>query len=168
MKSDRYYIYVFALVVAFFSWLAFYLGEHMETWLRQSEAIVGGIWSMITTIMVFQAIYDNTIQAGYQRILGAFVGALISVVICTLFGYGVLQMIGSIFLSRFAIKIIKIEQAVRISAATAGVITAHGLSIPEITPWVAGIIRFFTTVIGALLAIMGSYLLKWLWNKITR
>lgn len=168
MKMDSYYAYVFAFVVAFFSWLAFYLGNQIESWLEQPEALIGGVWAMITTIMVSEAIHNATIQAGYQRILGAFLGALISVVICTLFGYGILQMIGSVFFSFCVIKIIKIGKTVRIGAATAGVIAGHGLTAPQVIPWVGGSVRFLTTVIGALLAIIGSYLLKMIWQKFTR
>ena len=165
MKMDHCYTYVFAIVIAFFSWLAFYLGNRIESWLEQPEALIGGVWAMITTIMVSEAIYNDTIKAGYQRILGAFLGALISVVICTLFGYGVLQMISSVFLSFCVMKIIKIGKTVRISAATAGIIAGHGITAPQVVPWVGGSVRFLTTVIGALFAIIGAYLLKMLWHK---
>ena len=120
---------------------------------------------MIATIVVFQAIYDDTIKAGYQRILGAFLGAIISIIICSIFGYGIAQMIFAVFLSLCAIKLINIDNTIRITAATAGVIAGHGLTSHGLTPWIDGSIRFLTTVIGALIAIIGAYLLKIIWAK---
>ena len=165
---SRYYVYVFSCLVAVCSWLAFYIGNEIEIVLHQKQAVIGGIWCMVTTIVVFQAIYDQTIKAGYQRILGAFLGAFISIVICSIFGYGIVQMIFSIFLSLCTIKLINIDQTIRITAATAGVIAGHGLTTADLVPWVDGSIRFLTTVIGACIAILGAYLLKVMWHKLTK
>ena len=131
-----------------------------EILLNQPQAFIGGIWAMIATVVVFQAIYNDTVKAGYQRILGAFLGALISIIICTVFGYGIAQMICSIFLSLCAIKLIKIDATIRITATTAGVIAGHGLITSSLIPWVDGSIRFTTTSIGAGIAMIASYLIK--------
>ena len=160
MNINRYYIYIFSCLVAICSWLSFYVGNEIEVVFNQKQAVIGGIWSMVTTIVVFQAIYEDTIQSGYQRIFGAFLGAIISIMICSIFGYGIIQMIFSIFLSLCAIKLINIDQTIRITAATAGVIAGHGLTTHSLTPWIDGSIRFLSTAIGAFIAIAGAYLLK--------
>ena len=160
MKMANLYIYVFSAVVSICAWLSFFIGNKIEILLNQPQAFIGGIWAMIATVVVFQAIYNDTVKAGYQRILGAFLGALISIIICTVFGYGIAQMICSIFLSLCAIKLIKIDATIRITATTAGVIAGHGLITSSLIPWVDGSIRFTTTAIGAGIAMIASYLIK--------
>ena len=137
------------------------MGVTIENVAHQPDPLLGGIWAMISTVVVLQGIHEETIKAGYHRIAGSFLGAVISVVICTVFGYGIMQIIGSIFLSICAIKCINISSTIRITAATAGIISAHGLNAHHIIPWHDGSIRFITAVLGALLAIAGSYFLAW-------
>ncbi len=112
---------------------------------------------MISTVVVFQAIHDDTITAGGERVLGSFLGAVVSVIICTVFGYGIVEMIGSIFLSILIIRFVNKPSTIRITAATSGIICAFGLYMPQMPAWENGLLRFGTAAIGALLAILGSY-----------
>lgn len=66
-------------------------------------------------------------------------------------------MIASIFVSILIIKLINKPATIRITAATAGVICAFGLHMPQMPVWENGLLRFSTAAIGALLAILGSY-----------
>ena len=166
MKSNSLYIYIFSGIVSICAWLAFYVGNKLENMFNQPQAIIGGIWAMVATIVVFQAVYEDTVKAGYQRMLGSCIGAFISIVICTLLGYGVVQMICAIFLSLCVIKLIQINATIRITAATAGVIAGHGLTVSSLIPWVDGSIRLITTIIGAGIAMIASYLIKSLKEKL--
>ena len=165
MLHKRLHTIFFAASVAFFSWLSFFIGETIDKYTGQSNIFLGGIWAMISTVVVFQAIYDDTLSAGSSRILGSFLGAVVSVINCSIFGYSIIGMISSIFLSILIIKLIKKPDTIRITAATSGIICAFGLYMPQNPVWENGLLRFGTAAIGALLAIIGSYGLEKLFGS---
>ena len=122
MLPKQLYFIFFAASVAVFSWVAFFIDETIDKVTHQPNLFLSGIWAMIATVVVFQAIHNDTIKSGSERILGSFLGAVVSVVICSIFGYGVLEMIASIFVSILIIKLINKPATIRITAAIAGVI----------------------------------------------
>ncbi len=109
---------------------------------------------MVSSLVVLQSLLKEAVKAGSIRIVGSFVGALISGVVCELWGYGYWQLLTAIFVSIYLMHIFSEEKAYRLSSATAGVIVVIGLMHPSEKAWLNALSRFMESVLGVSVAIV--------------
>ncbi len=158
-------------------WLSFYLsleagatgllsyiaGILLGTFIESKNIQIGGLWCMISALVVLQSLLQDTKQASFIRIIGSFIGAIIAALICEIFGYGYWQLFLVIFLSIYVVNVFLEEKAARLSSATAGVIVIIGLMHPEQAPWLNSLMRFLESTLGvgiALFMVMMSAKIK--------
>lgn len=81
------------------SLVSFLVGYHTTYLLHEESASIGGLWAVISAIVVIQATEHKTLRVAWFRILGTFIGAIISVAYLSLLPFSVLGMAGTIFIA---------------------------------------------------------------------
>jgi len=134
--------------------VCFVMGERLSHWVHDGKGYLDGLWCMISALVVLQSFIDDALKASKDRVVGTLVASLVSVLVCSLFGYGYL----AIALSAFIMNGLKMADGVRIATATAAVITAYGFINPDESPWLNAAMRSVDTLIGTGVALAVVFL----------
>jgi len=153
VKESPWFIrFYLSLETAFAGLVSYGLGVVFGRMIHQS-ARIGGLWCMISSLVVLQSLLKETQQAGAIRIAGSFIGALISGVVCEIWGYGYWQLAVVIFVSIYLMSVLSKEKAARLSSITAGVIVIVGIMHPDEAAWLNALARFMESLLGVSIAI---------------
>jgi len=146
----RFYLSVEAGLAGLASYL---LGIELGNMLHAPSVQIGGLWCMISSLVVLQSLLQETKQAAVIRIVGSFLGALITAIVCGFWGYGYWQLLLVIFISIYLMNILSREQAARLSSTTAGVIVVIGIMHPDAPAWANSLARFVESLMGVSMAV---------------
>ncbi len=138
--------------------VCFVIGERLSHWVHDGKGYLDGLWCMVSALVVLQSFIDDALKASKDRVVGTLVASLVSVLICSLFGYGYLAIFLAIALSAFIMNGLKMADGVRIATATAAVITAYGFINPDESPWLNAAMRSVDTLIGTGVALAVVFL----------
>ena len=144
-----------AVIVTLLSYYtAFYFSQYYGFQLPQAA----GLWCAISGIVVLQVTIDDSIKAGWFRILGSFLGALSSFIFTCFFGFTILALACSMFLTVILASSCKIKHIARLACLTSQVIIIVGMIAGNVTPWAAASARFIESAVGIVIAIAVSSL----------
>lgn len=150
----RYSSIIIAIELAIATTLSFiagyYLGVHF---MHFSQPLIDGMWTGISAILVVQATHQKALAAGWFRIIGSFIGALMSAIIVSLLGYTILAFIISLLLTVIICSLVRLESTFRLACITILVIMITG-KLAHIHPWLNAIIRFAESATGVIVAII--------------
>jgi len=147
----RFYLSLEAAIVGLVSYS---LGARFGSMIHQSSVQIGGLWCLISALVVLQSLFQQARQIGLIRITGSFIGALISGVVCQIWGYGYWQLLVVIFISIYLMDLLSEEKAARLSSATAGVIVVIGMMHPNEAAWFNALARFVESLMGVSVAMI--------------
>ncbi len=122
--------------------------------IHQPAIRIGGLWTMVSALVVLQALAKESQEAAMIRVVGSFFGALISGIVCSVWGYGYWQLFVVIFISIYLMSVVLDERAVRLSSITGAVIVIIGIMKPEQTAWLNAMARFLESVLGVSIALV--------------
>lgn len=154
MKITYYSAAYLAFEAALVSSISYHLGCLIEL-AAGLPAInqIGGMWCMVSSLVVLQIVVKEMILQFWTRIAGALVGTIISGLISQIFGYGALQLIAIIFLSVFIMELLGTEKTIQVASTTAGTVAIFGSLHLECAAWVNAALRLLQTLAGSMVAI---------------
>ena len=103
--------------------------------MHDHKGYLDGLWCIISGLVVLQSLVSDTICASKERTVGTSVASMIAALMCLLLGFGHLSIFLSVALSAYTMNLLRMENDVRIAAATAGVVFGYGFVHPEIPHW---------------------------------
>src|SRR5690348_6134759 len=121
-KRPRRMTFIIAAEGVIITLLSYYLGSRFSAIFYGASSQVGGIWSVISGLVVLQSTIRETLQSSLLRTIGTFIGALVCAVYLSLFGYGVMGMAFCAGLTLAICYVLDIFEYARLAAATVVII----------------------------------------------
>lgn len=140
--------------------LAYYLGSRFTAIFHGPSAEVGGVWSVISGLVVLQSTIRETLKSSLLRSIGTFIGALIAGLYLTLFGFSMVGMALCAGLTLAICYLVDIFEYARLAAATVVIIAALSQSSPGVPPLLNAFLRFVESSIGVGVCILSVYSMR--------
>ena len=151
---------IIGLEGALITLLSFYLGARFTAIFHGASAQLGGLWSVISGLVVLQSTIHETLKSSLLRMIGTFIGALICALYLWLFGFSILGMALCAGLTLSICYLLDIFEYARLAAATVVVIAVVSNKSPEISPFLNSFLRFSEAAIGVSICIVCVYTLR--------
>jgi uncharacterized membrane protein YgaE (UPF0421/DUF939 family) len=129
-------------------------GYYMTTLIHLPGSELGGLWALISGIVVLQATRRETQASAWLRVLGTFVGAVISGIYLLLLPFNPLGMALTIGVTVLLCQFIGIPDHARLAALTVALIMVISSMHPDINPVINAVLRFLESCIGTGLAVL--------------
>lgn len=133
--------------------VSLYVGLQLSDWIVRPDAIIGGLWCVVTTIVALQTNIGGTYQAVWNRFLGVCVGSITGALFAFLFGAEEFFLGVAIACTVMICSVFNLKDSYRIACLSVAVIIVPWGLHPEISPWVFAFFRFLDTCAGLGLAI---------------
>ena len=151
---------IIALEGVLITLLAYVLGSRFTAIFHGASAQVGGVWSVISGLVVLQSTIRETLKSSLLRTIGTFIGALICAVYLSLFGFSLIGMALCAGLTLAVCYLLDIFEYARLAAATVVIIAALSQTSPGVPPFLNAFLRFSESTIGVGVCILSVYALR--------
>ena len=143
-----------ALQSALASLVSYWCGFYFTSFFHGASASLGGLWSLISGLVVLQATRRNTWSSAWLRILGTLVGAIISAVYLSVLPFTALGMAASMLVTILLCHAARIPDHARLAALTVAVIMVLSSDNPTLSPVLSAALRFTESCIGTAIAVL--------------
>jgi uncharacterized membrane protein YgaE (UPF0421/DUF939 family) len=159
-RKPRRMALIIALEGVFITFAAFYLGSRFTAIFHGASADLGGVWSVISGLVVLQSTIRETLKSSLLRTIGTFIGALVCALYLSLFGFSLIGMALCAGLTLSICYLLDIFEYARLAAATVVIIAAVSRQSPDIPPFLNAFLRFSESTIGVGVCILCVYTLR--------
>lgn len=150
---------VVALRTAAVCLVSYAAGSRFTSLFHAGSAILAGVWSAVSGIVVLQATLEDTRGSALLRVLGTLIGAATAAAYLTVLPFSVVGMALCVGLTVLFCQAVGVPDHARLAAVTVVIILAVSVAAPEIPPITNSLLRFFESCIGAAVA-MAAVLLS--------
>ena len=141
--------------------LSFCLGSWLSDELGAGSALIGGLWAVISAVVIEHVKYKEMLRNAQVRILGTLVGCFVSWLGFSAMGYYYWSFFICMFVSVMICAIFKLS-VYRLCCVTIAVIFTVSLVSGGVSPWINASSRFLESLIGVavtlLLALIASFI----------
>jgi len=134
--------------------LALFFGVGFSQVMDRPDYLVGGLWTVLTAIVVVQAYLGGTYLAAVVRFLGTLVGAIMGGLCTSLLGANAVSLGVSVFFTIIICSLLGLKESVRIASMTVAVVMVLWGLRPLTSPWLFGFYRFLDSCLGILVAVV--------------
>jgi len=158
---------LYALQLSIVSGISYFLGYFLSGFTLPTVAEVGGLWSVISGVLVMKQHQSESCSAGFGRLLGTLVGCIVSA-ICLY----IPEMIFALLLSIFATSLIctsipKLKELNFHACITSAVVIIIWQLGSKNNEWLFSFSRFIESAAGVSIAIAVANTSR-MWKKIKR
>ncbi|CDR34381.1 FUSC family protein [Criblamydia sequanensis] len=157
----------FAIKIGVAATLGLFLGVGFSQVLNRPDALVSGMWTVVTAIVVVQAHLGGTYMAAWVRFLGTLVGIFVAGISTVTLGSNALSLGFSNFVTVMLCSLLRIKDSVRIASLTVTILMVLWRLKPDISPWTFGFFRLMDSCLGILVAVIVTHSL-WPMNATSR
>jgi uncharacterized membrane protein YccC len=137
---------------------AFVAGTAFTALFHQGTSILGGVWSVVSGIVVLQATFEDTRGSAMLRVLGTAIGAVVAAIYLTVLPFHPLGMAVCVGVTVLVCQAIGVPDHARLASITVVIVLAVSVAAPGLTPLVNALLRFVESCIGAGIAILAVLL----------
>jgi uncharacterized membrane protein YccC len=137
---------------------AYVAGSSFTSLFHAGSAAVGGVWSVISGLVVLQATLEDTRGSAALRVLGTLIGATIAAVYLAFFRFDPLGMAICVGVTVLFCQTIHVPDHARLAAVTVVIVLAVSVAYPAVRPAVNALLRFLESCIGAGVATLAVFL----------
>ena len=139
--------------------LASYLaGTWFTSLFHAGSTIIGGVWSVVSGILVLQATLEDTRGSAMLRVLGTFIGAAVAAIYLVLFRFHPLGMAMTVGVTVLVCQALRVPDHARLASVTVVIVLAVSVADPTIRPVLNALLRFAESCIGAGIATLAVFL----------
>ena len=149
--------------IAIVSVAAYLAGSATTLLYHHTSSAIGGLWAMISGVVVLQATRSETVASAWIRVRGTLIGALVAAAYLTFFHFTPLGMGLSIFITVLLCHAVGLPDHARLAAITVALIMVMSATSAELTPLGNAALRFGESCLGAAIALIVS--LAWPWRQ---
>ena len=145
--------------------ISYFFGLGINKMIRFSDDYLSGIWCAVSAIVVFDDLPKNAKSLMKDRLLGTFVGALLTTVIIYFTNNLFLSLGISVFFTCILISVFKWTGALKIGCITVIIV---GLSTHEKAfdiVWQFGLMRFLESVAGGAISLIATIIIEMIKKK---
>jgi len=144
---------------------AAYLAGYYFTQLFQSNnAYLGGLWAVISGIIVFEDSRPKALKPAKLRVVGSFIGALVSGVYLYFFPFSVVGYAVCIGIGTLVCHLLRLPDHIKLASITISVIMIVSAMSNNADPAMNAALRFVESVIGTAVAVIVGYLASATWG----
>jgi uncharacterized membrane protein YccC len=129
-------------------------GSYFTGLFHGASARIGGLWSMVSGIVVLQATRRTTWSSAWLRVLGTLIGSIIGAVYLSLLPFSAIGMAVCIFGTVLLCHAARIPDHARLAALTVAVIIVLSSVNQALSPILNAALRFAESCIGTALAVL--------------
>ncbi len=118
-----------------------------------ASAAIGGLWSLVSGVVVLQATRRDTLASAWLRVPGTFIGAAISALYLSFLPFNPFGMAAVIGVVMLLCQILGIPDHARLASITVAVIMVLSSVHPGLNPVLNAALRFSESCIGTALAV---------------
>jgi len=141
-------------VIAFVAFLA---GYNFTALFNEGTSQEGGLWSVVSGVMVIEGKWAETWYSAKFRIIGSFIGATIGGLYLYFFHFSAIGLAICIGSGVFVCHIIGIKKFIKLTSITISVIMIISVLNKDIEPFMNAALRFGESVIGTAVAVIVAY-----------
>lgn len=139
--------------------LSFFVGIAFNNHFNRPDALVSGLWCILTSIVVLQPHLGGTYRAAGVRFLGVLVGSILGAIFTSWFGSSPIPLGISVACTVAVCSLLNLSDSFRIAAMSVAVVMVLWGLHPTTSPWVFGIYRFLDSCLGILVAVAVTHTL---------
>ena len=143
-----------ALQITLVSLGSYLCGYYFTGLFHRPSAALGGLWALISGIVVLQVDWRGTLSSAWLRVLGTLVGAIVSALYLWFLPFDPLGMAGCIFATVLLCHAVGIPDPARLAAVTVALIMVIHTLDPSVSPIVSAALRFSESFLGAAVAVL--------------
>jgi len=133
--------------------VAYPCGEYSTAIFHGESASMGGLWSLISGLVVLQATTRDTWKSAGLRVLGTFIGAVVSGTYLSFLPFGPAGMAISLGVTIVLCQLLNVPEHGRLAVITVAVIMVISHMNPTLNPIVNAVLRFSEACIGSAAAV---------------
>lgn len=133
--------------------VAYTCGAYSTGMFHGESAIMGGVWSVISGLVVLQATTRDTWKSAGLRVLGTFIGAVVSGLYLSFLLFNPVGLALSIGVTIVLCQLLKVPSHGRLAAITVAVIMVISTMNPTLNPVMNAALRFSESCIGSAAAV---------------
>lgn|GEM_PF-1896049 len=134
--------------------LAFYGGYYLNIPLMGTPSYIGGLWAMISTLVVLQPTRKDAWQTALLRVMGTLIGAIAAALYLNFLPFHPVGMCALIALTVLICGGFGVPNYARLSCLTISIIMITSVVDPSISANMNAILRFLEAVIGTFIAVV--------------
>ncbi len=147
-----------AVLSAVVSGLAFLGGSRFTGPFHGASALLGGLWSMISSLVVLQSSRRHTIKSSLRRVLGTLVGAVLSGLYLSFLPFSIWGMVACVGVTVLIGEAAGAPDHARLAAITVVIVMGTAVANPAVSPVVDAALRFTEACIGTAVALGAVFL----------
>ena len=151
---DNGIVAVRTAIVCFASYLA---GSAFTSLFHSGSSMLGGVWSVVSGIVVLQATLQDTRGSAMLRVLGTLIGATIAAVYLAFFRFHPVGMAVCVGLTVLFCQAARVPDHARLAAVTVVIVLAVSVAAPSLSPAENALLRFLESCIGAGIATLAVF-----------
>ncbi len=138
--------------------VAFVVGSHFTHLFHDASSAIGGLWTVITGIVVLQSSRSETLSSASLQLLGSLIGAIISAAYLLIFPFRAVGMAVCIGVAVLLCQMLSVPNYGRLAGITVAVVLVVSSRSPTLSPLLNAFLRFVESAIGAAMAVAVAYL----------
>lgn len=136
---------------------AYFLGSNFTALFHHSSYVIGGIWSVISGIIVYDDIRTNVLRSARLRTIGSLIGAVVSGAYLHFFAFSIPGFAVCIAVGALICHLLRLPDHIKLTGVTISVIMLVSVMTHNEAPIENAALRFFESVIGAAIAVAVTY-----------
>jgi uncharacterized membrane protein YccC len=152
---DNAVVAVRTAIVCFASYVA---GSAFTSLFHAGSEVIGGVWSVISGVVVLQATLEDTRGTAMLRVLGTLIGATIAAIYLAFFRFDPLGLAVCVGVTVLLCQAIRVPDHARLASVTVVIVLAVSVADPDIAPVLNALLRFVESCIGAGIATLAVLL----------
>ncbi len=148
-----------AIKIALTAIFSLLLSFQLDKIIPHPDPVLGGLWCVISSIIVLQENLGGTYKAIWNRLLGVIIGSLCGAFFAAHIGSSV-EMLGLAILTTVVLcSLLGLQDSYRIASLSVAVVIIPWEFHPVVGPWTSAFFRFLDTCLGFVVAIVMTHLL---------
>ena len=143
-----------ALQIALVSLAAYLCGFYFSSLFHLPSAPMGGLWALISGVVVLQSTWRSTLSSAWLRALGTLIGAIVSAVYLSLLPFNPFAMGACIFAAVLVCHAAGIPDPARLAAITVALIMVVSSIDSTVSPITNAALRFIESCLGIAMAVV--------------
>ena len=132
---------------------AYIVGYYFTSLFDLGTSEIGGLWAVISGLVVIEGRRQDTLKSGKLRIIGSCIGAIVSGTYLYFLPFSVLGFAVCIGIGAFICYLLRMPAHIKLTGITISVIMIVSIIIHDVDPVMNAALRFIESIIGALVAI---------------
>ncbi len=128
---------------------AFLGGYYFTSLFHEPTSLVGGLWATISAIIVLEASQSETYISAKNRVIGTFIGAVLSGIYLLILPFSIIGFAATIGLGVIVCYICRVPSSIKLTGITIAVIMIVSTITQELHPIKNAGLRFVESAIGA-------------------